>query len=83
MEVRREDEFSPLKNAPGQGQDDADTSRRDIMAQGRRWVEAAGAVVVNGGGVEVSPLMSYAGEGLERLKGTTITAPAVLEREHI
>jgi hypothetical protein len=32
------------------------------MAQGRRWAEAAGAVVADEGdaaGVEVSPLMSY------------------------
>ncbi|KAG6015309.1 hypothetical protein E4U54_003730 [Claviceps lovelessii] len=81
MEVRREDEFSPLKNARGKFQDDADTSKTDIMAQGRRWAAAAGATVVCDGGVEVSPLISYGGEGLEKLKGTTITAPAVLERE--
>lgn len=36
----------------------------------RRWVEAAGGVVRDAsgsgaGGVEVSPLLSYAGEGLE------------------
>jgi UDP-N-acetylglucosamine/UDP-N-acetylgalactosamine diphosphorylase len=62
IEVRREDEFSPLKNARGTGQDDADTSRADIMAQGQRWVEAAGGVVITEGeavGVEVSPLISY------------------------
>lgn len=62
IEVRREDEFSPLKNARGTGEDDPDTSRDDIMAQGQRWVEAAGGVVVTEGeakGVEVSPLISY------------------------
>lgn len=61
MEVRREDEFSPLKNAPGTGEDDPQTSRRDIMKQGARWVQAAGGVVVseNDEGVEVSPLISY------------------------
>jgi UDP-N-acetylglucosamine/UDP-N-acetylgalactosamine diphosphorylase len=59
MEVRREDEFSPLKNARGKGQDDPDTSKRDIMAQGQRWAAAAGATVVADGGVEVSPLISY------------------------
>ncbi|TWU75309.1 UDP-N-acetylglucosamine pyrophosphorylase [Metarhizium rileyi] len=81
MEVRREDEFSPLKNARGKGQDDPDTSKADIMGQGQRWATAAGATVVADGGIEVSPLMSYGGEGLEKLGGTTITAPAVLERE--
>jgi UDP-N-acetylglucosamine/UDP-N-acetylgalactosamine diphosphorylase len=59
LEVLREDEFSPLKNARGTGQDDPDTSRRDVMAQGRRWAEQAGATSVPEGGVEVSPLLSY------------------------
>lgn len=59
MEVRREDEFSPLKNAPGTGEDDPETSKRDITEQGQKWVRAAGAVVVADGGVEVSPLISY------------------------
>jgi len=84
MEVKREDEFSPLKNAKGTGEDDPDTSKRDIMQQGTRWLQAAGATVVSEGdetGIEVSPLISYGGEGLEKLKGKTITAPAVLEKE--
>jgi UDP-N-acetylglucosamine/UDP-N-acetylgalactosamine diphosphorylase len=62
MEVRREDEFSPLKNARGTGEDDPDTSKYDIMAQGKRWMEAAGATVASEdpkAGVEVSPLLSY------------------------
>jgi UDP-N-acetylglucosamine/UDP-N-acetylgalactosamine diphosphorylase len=81
FEVRREDEFSPLKNARGTGEDDPDTSKRDIMSQGQRWTQEAGATIVADGGVEVSPLISYGGEGLEKLNGTTITAPAVLELE--
>ncbi len=62
MEVKREDEFSPLKNAKGTGEDDPDTSKRDIMQQGTRWVQTAGAIVVSEGdetGIEVSPLISY------------------------
>ncbi len=84
MEVRREDEFSPLKNGKGSGEDDEATSRRDILAQGERWLKKAGAIVVSEGdvnGVEVSPLISYGGEGLEEVKGKTITAPAVLEKK--
>lgn len=64
IEVRREDEFSPLKNARGTGEDDADTSKRDVMKQGQRWIEKAGGVVVTedeAAGVEVSPLISYVG----------------------
>lgn len=63
LEVKREDEFSPLKSAKGTGEDDQDTSKRDIMQQGGRWIKAAGGTVVSesegGEGVEVSPLISY------------------------
>jgi UDP-N-acetylglucosamine/UDP-N-acetylgalactosamine diphosphorylase len=84
QEVRREDEFSPLKNARGTGEDDPDTSKQHIMTQGRRWIEAAGGVVEDEGdnaGFEVSPLISYGGEGLEYLKGTIVKAPGVIELE--
>ncbi|KAJ5681484.1 uncharacterized protein N7477_001424 [Penicillium maclennaniae] len=84
IEVRREEEFSPLKNARGTGEDDPDTSRDDIMKLGQRWVEAAGGIVITEAeafGVEVSPLISYGGENLEFLKGREIKAPAILERE--
>ena len=46
----------------GTGEDDPDTSKKDIMTQGAKWVQAAGAVVVSEGeetGIEVSPLISY------------------------
>ena len=64
LEVPREDEFSPLKNAKGTGEDDPDTSRRDLLQQGKKWVERAGGTVVSENeadhsGVEVSPLISY------------------------
>lgn len=85
IEVKREDEFSPLKNAKGTGEDDPDTSKRDIMQQGQRWLEAAGATVTaetaGAVGVEVSPVISYGGEGLEFLKGRNIKAPALIETE--
>ena len=84
MEVKREEEFSPLKNAKGTGEDDPDTSRQDILNQGKRFVEKAGATVTSekeDAGVEVSPLISYGGEGLDFLKGREIKAPAVIERE--
>ena len=43
LEFRREDEFSPVKNASGQ--DSPDTARRDMMLKHARWLEACGAAV--------------------------------------
>ncbi|KIW19157.1 hypothetical protein PV08_03450 [Exophiala spinifera] len=83
LEVDRKEEFSPLKNGKGSTEDNAETSKRDIMDQGARWLRAAGAVVVSetdSAGVEVSPFISYGGEGLEYLKTREIKAPAVIER---
>lgn len=80
FEVKREDEFSPLKNADGPGvQDCAATSRQDVKAQGKRWAEAAGAIVKNGDdeGLEVSPLTSYGGEGLDSWKDQEITESTI------
>ena len=62
MEVKREDEFSPLKNARGTGEDDPGTSKKDILSQGAKWVQSAGGIVESDSdevGVEVSPLVSY------------------------
>lgn len=63
LEVKREEEFSPLKNARGTGEDDPDTSRRDITNQGKRWIESVGGTVEDEGGedagVEISPRISY------------------------
>ncbi|KAI9453572.1 nucleotide-diphospho-sugar transferase [Lactarius psammicola] len=78
LEVAREEEFSPLKNAPGTGADDPETSRRDLLAQHRRFLEAAGAVVKDGVEIELSPLVTYAGEGLAPVKGKTFTRSGVV-----
>jgi UDP-N-acetylglucosamine/UDP-N-acetylgalactosamine diphosphorylase len=83
LEVDRAEEFSPLKNAKGTGEDDQDTSKRDILQQGKRWLEEAGVTIESEGkddGVEVSPLISYGGEGLGFLRGRSITAPAVVDK---
>lgn len=79
LEVERREEFSPLKNAPGSASDNPETSRRDIYAQQKRWLEAAGAKVADGCVVEVSPLVSYNGEGLEQYRGRVFEVSTQLE----
>lgn len=67
-EVERNAEFSPLKNASGTGVDDPQTSKRDLLELQKGWLQAAGATVDDNIEVEISPLISYAGEGLSAVK---------------
>ena len=79
LEVERNEEFSPLKNAPGTGSDDPETSRRDLLAQHKRFLERAGAELKDKVEIEISPLLSYAGEGLESVKGKVFTKSGLVE----
>lgn len=79
LEVARNEEFSPLKNAPGTGSDDPQTSRRDLLSQHRRFLERAGAKVADAVEIEVSPLVTYAGEGLDATKGKNYTRSGLVE----
>lgn len=72
LEVDRKEEFSPLKNAPGTGSDDPQTSRRDLLQLQRRWLVDNGAQLGESTEVELSPLVSYAGEDLAIVKGSSI-----------
>jgi len=79
LEVERVEEFSPLKNGKGSTSDNQETSKRDLLAQQKRWIEAVGATVETKEEVEISPLVSYAGEGLDALKGFVFRKGGVVE----
>ncbi|THG98174.1 hypothetical protein EW145_g7474 [Phellinidium pouzarii] len=79
LEGARTEEFSPLKNASGAKADTAETSRRDLLAQQRRFLEQAGATLAEGVEIELSPLLTYAGEGLDSVKGKTLTKSGHVE----
>jgi UDP-N-acetylglucosamine/UDP-N-acetylgalactosamine diphosphorylase len=79
LEAERKEEFSPLKNAPGTGSDDPETSRRDLLEEQKKWLVNAGVEVEEGVEVELSPLVTYAGEGLEGVKGLKVQKSGVAE----
>ncbi|XP_056444264.1 UDP-N-acetylhexosamine pyrophosphorylase-like protein 1 [Gadus chalcogrammus] len=98
FEVVRAEEFSPLKNADGASTDTPTTARRSLLGQHCRWALAAGASFSDDHGktvptrvtaeedppvlCEISPLVSYFGEGLERLlRGSTLTSPFILDEK--
>eukprot|EP00003_Mantamonas_plastica_P024213 TRINITY_DN4477_c0_g1_i1.p1 TRINITY_DN4477_c0_g1~~TRINITY_DN4477_c0_g1_i1.p1 ORF type:complete len:482 (-),score=179.98 TRINITY_DN4477_c0_g1_i1:334-1779(-) len=82
LEVSRSSDFSPLKNAEGKEKDSPNSCRADINALHRSWVIAAGGTVQGDDDaiVEVSPMLSYAGEGLEdKCAGKVFDAPVYIE----
>ncbi len=85
-ECRREEEFSPLKNADGPGKNDTPTTAREALySLHKTYVERAGGQVAadDGGDVvvcEISPLRSYADENIADLvKGKKLHSPVELK----
>merc|ERR1711865_721716 len=80
LETLREEEFAPVKNAPGSASDSPDTAREMVNKLARRWVADAGGEVVGDQVLEISPLLSYSGEGLkERVCGHKVDAGKPIE----
>lgn len=78
LAVERDEEFSPLKNEDSIGKECATTARNDIYRYHKKLIEKAGGIV-HGEICEVSPLLSYAGEGLANLvNGKSFTSPVYL-----
>ncbi|XP_029646557.1 UDP-N-acetylhexosamine pyrophosphorylase [Octopus sinensis] len=95
-EVVREDEFSPLKNADGKPKDTPTTCRLALQNLHCRYIVNAGGTVKLPDGssfcenddiqntpvCEISPLVSYAGEGLEKLvRNKTFAVPVTLTED--
>jgi UDP-N-acetylglucosamine/UDP-N-acetylgalactosamine diphosphorylase len=64
MQVKREDEFSPVKNA--KGEDSPATARKHLIEMWSRWMRAAGMELPKGANfaVEISPLTALDQEEL-------------------
>lgn len=88
LEVCRNEEFAPIKNAPGSAKDSPDTARALLSQLHRRYIENAGGKIEDNSDdklnlCEISPLISYHGEGLEEIvKGKTFSLPLNLEKPH-
>jgi len=88
LEGERSHEFSPLKNGPDAGKFCPATCRSDLLRLHRSYLAGAGAIFAgeqdgesNNTICEISPLISYAGEGLGAHKDTKLVAQTIhLER---
>ncbi|KAI8087521.1 UDP-N-acetylglucosamine diphosphorylase [Thamnidium elegans] len=79
LQVDRADEFAPLKNGSGAGVDCPETSRAAILNQAQRFITQAGGHYQDQSiEVEISPLLSYGGENLEKLNGKYIQKSCIL-----
>ncbi|XP_023313065.1 UDP-N-acetylhexosamine pyrophosphorylase-like protein 1 [Anoplophora glabripennis] len=80
-EVPRHTEFSPVKNSESAENDCPSTARRDLLKLHKLYIQDAGGTVTCDE-VEISPLVSYAGENLvERVYGKVFDGRTVISAE--
>ena len=82
-ECIREHEFSPLKNADGPGKKDTPTTARHaLFSLHKEYIRNNEGIVKNDDNetiVEISPIVSYAGENLKDLvTNKSFTSPVIL-----
>ena len=52
--------------------------QKRLSDRNKKWLTEAGATVTGDGICEIDPLVSYAGEGLEKFAGRTFSSPCVI-----
>jgi UDP-N-acetylglucosamine/UDP-N-acetylgalactosamine diphosphorylase len=76
LDVRREEEFAPVKNPPGSDSDSPDMARRLLSNVTKGWIrgrELTGDIKRDL--CKVGPLTRYDGEGLEGWRGKELECP--------
>jgi len=84
-EVLREEEFAPLKNSDSVKSDNPRTCRESLMRLHANWLKNSGAKLDSQSKspqIEISPLVSYNGEGLDQfVQGQEFSEPLLVEKD--
>ena len=78
--VKREHEFSPIKNGMTSDVDSPISAQKDLARLHKSWALDANMKLIGDGLFEIDSELSYDGEGLESLKGTLIHLPYYLTK---